>query len=116
MLADGSLFRQEAGNKEVEALAGNVSSARWHVPPDGGQRVWSSRLRPRVLHFAPINERWPSIERENASLKGVLAKDYGRPALDKTRLGEFVDLVSTIGLLEQAEQLGDFLSTKPRRR
>ncbi|MEO2091716.1 MAG: SAM-dependent methyltransferase, partial [Gemmataceae bacterium] len=31
-------------------------------------------------------------------LKGVLPKDYARPTLDKTKLGELIDLVSTIGL------------------
>ena len=29
------------------------------------------------------------IEKDNPSLKGVLPKDYSRPALDKARLGEF---------------------------
>src|SRR5881394_3618986 len=36
------------------------------------------------------------IERDNASLKGVLPKDYARPALDKERLGQLIDLVSNI--------------------
>ena len=34
------------------------------------------------------------IERENTSLKGVLPKTYGRPELDKTKLGELIDLFS----------------------
>lgn len=34
------------------------------------------------------------IERENASLKNVLPKNYARPELDKTRLGELIDLFS----------------------
>ena len=37
-----------------------------------------------------------AIERDNPALKDVLPKDYARPALDKTRLGEVVDLVSNI--------------------
>jgi type I restriction enzyme M protein len=40
-----------------------------------------------------------AIERENPKLKGVLPKDYGRPSLDQTRLGELVDLVGTIELI-----------------
>ncbi len=39
-----------------------------------------------------------AIERENLSLKGVLPKDYSRPTLDKTRLGELVKLVGDIDL------------------
>ena len=36
------------------------------------------------------------IERDNPSLKGVLPKDYARPALDKQRLGQLIDLISNI--------------------
>ena len=39
-----------------------------------------------------------AIERDNPALKDVLPKDYARPALDKTRLGQVVDLVSNIRL------------------
>ncbi|MDD2288635.1 MAG: N-6 DNA methylase, partial [Bacteroidales bacterium] len=35
-----------------------------------------------------------AIERENKSLKGVLPKNYARPELDKTKLGELIDLFS----------------------
>ncbi len=35
-----------------------------------------------------------ATEKENESLRGVLPKDYARPALDKTRLGETIDLFS----------------------
>ena len=37
-----------------------------------------------------------AIERDNPALKDVLPKDYARPALDKTRLGQVIDLVSNI--------------------
>ena len=37
-----------------------------------------------------------AIERDNPGLKDVLPKDYARPALDKTRLGQVVDMVSNI--------------------
>lgn len=35
-----------------------------------------------------------AIERENGSLKGVLPVNYARPELDKTKLGELVDMLS----------------------
>jgi type I restriction enzyme M protein len=38
-----------------------------------------------------------AVERENRSLAGVLPKEYARPALDKQRLGELIDLVGNIG-------------------
>ena len=45
-----------------------------------------------------VDEAMVAIERDNPRLKGVLPKDYARPALDKQRLGELIDLVGTIGL------------------
>lgn len=43
-----------------------------------------------------IDDAMTSIERDNPSLKGVLPKDYARPALDKQRLGQLIDLISNI--------------------
>jgi hypothetical protein len=40
-----------------------------------------------------------AIERANPRLKGVLPKEYSRPALDKHRLGELIDLIGTIELI-----------------
>lgn len=44
-----------------------------------------------------IDAAMSALEKENTSLKGVLPKDYARPALDKRRLGEMVDLIGNIG-------------------
>jgi type I restriction enzyme M protein len=44
-----------------------------------------------------------AIEKENPALKGVLPKDYARPTLDKTRLGELIDLIGTIELVARSE-------------
>lgn len=56
-----------------------------------------------------IDDAMIAIERENKSLKGVLPKDYARPALDKQRLGELIDLVGTIGLGEKEHRSKDIL-------
>ncbi len=45
-----------------------------------------------------IDNAMDAIEQDNLSLKGVLPKDYGRPALDKQRLGELIDLIGSISL------------------
>ena len=50
-----------------------------------------------------------AIEREYPHLKGVLPKNYARPELDKQRLGELIDLISTIGLGEKANRSKDIL-------
>jgi type I restriction enzyme M protein len=45
-----------------------------------------------------IDDAMVAIEKENPALKGVLPKDFARPALDKQRLGELIDLLGSIGL------------------
>lgn len=41
-----------------------------------------------------IDDAMRAIEKDNESLKGVLPKDYARPALNKIMLGELIDLFS----------------------
>jgi type I restriction enzyme M protein len=50
-----------------------------------------------------------SIEKENPSLKGTLPKEYARPALDKQRLGEIIDLMSGVALLDPEHRTKDIL-------
>ncbi|MCW5829982.1 MAG: SAM-dependent DNA methyltransferase [Deltaproteobacteria bacterium] len=56
-----------------------------------------------------IDDAMEAIEKENPVLKGVLNKDYARPALDKTRLGELIDLIGTIGLGDRESRSKDIL-------
>ena len=51
-----------------------------------------------------IDDAMIEIEKENPSLVGVLDKRYARPELDKRRLGELVDLISTIKLHSKEEK------------
>ncbi len=56
-----------------------------------------------------LDDAMVAIERDNPTLKGVLPKDYGRPALDKTRLGELINLIGTIGLGDKNNRSRDIL-------
>jgi type I restriction enzyme M protein len=56
-----------------------------------------------------IDDAMTEIEKQNPQLKGVLSKDYGRPALDKQRLGELIDLIGTIGLGDKENRSKDIL-------
>ena len=56
-----------------------------------------------------VDDAMDAIERDNSSLKGVLPKNYARPALDKQRLGELIDLVGTIGLGDKESRSKDIL-------
>ena len=56
-----------------------------------------------------VDSAMVAIERDNPRLKGVLPKDYARPALDKHRLGELIDLIGTIGLGDAENRSKDIL-------
>jgi len=56
-----------------------------------------------------VDDAMVAIEKDNTGLKGVLPKDYARPSLDKTRLGELIDLVGKIGLGDEAARSKDIL-------
>lgn len=56
-----------------------------------------------------IDNAMEAIEKENDSLKGVLTKNYARPELDKTRLGELVTLFTNIEVGSSAAQERDVL-------
>ena len=56
-----------------------------------------------------IDEAMGAIEDANKSLKGVLPKDYNRPALDKVMLGELIDLISGIAMGELGDKAKDIL-------
>ena len=54
-----------------------------------------------------IDEAMELIEKENAELKNVLPKVYGKPNLDKTSLGELIDLISNTELQVENEKSKD---------
>jgi len=56
-----------------------------------------------------IDEAMIAIEKVNPTLKGVLPKDYGRPALNAVMLGELIDMISGIALGEGKDRARDLL-------
>ena len=56
-----------------------------------------------------IDDAMVAIERENPQIKGVLSKDYARPTIDKTQLGEPIDLIGTITMGEAESRSKDIL-------
>ncbi|GIX46029.1 MAG: DNA methyltransferase [Candidatus Tectimicrobiota bacterium] len=56
-----------------------------------------------------VDDAMEAVERDNPSLKGVLPKDYARPVLDKTRLGQLIDLISNIRVGDGESRSKDIL-------
>jgi len=90
--------------KPDEYRANNVfwvpQDARW-------EKIQANAKKPS--NGQVLDEAMTVIEVENPSLKGVLPKNYARPSLDKHRLGELIDLISTIGLGDAENRSKDIL-------
>ena len=56
-----------------------------------------------------VDEAMAGIEHDNPSLRDVLPKDYARPALDKQRLGQLIDMISNIRVGDEEARSKDVL-------
>ena len=56
-----------------------------------------------------VDDAMAGIERDNPSLKGVLPKEYARPALDKQRLGQLIDMITNIRVGDAESRSKDVL-------
>ena len=73
----------------------------FYVPPQARWKWLQGRAKLPTIG-KDIDDAMDAIEKDNTSLKGVLPKDYARPALDKQRLGELIDLIGSITLTNSA--------------
>jgi type I restriction enzyme M protein len=87
-----------------EYAADNVfwvpKEARW-------SHLQASAKQPKIGKM--IDEAMIAIEKRNDTLKGVLPKEYARPALNAVMLGELIDLISGIALGQDKGEARDVL-------
>ncbi|MFC1560869.1 type I restriction-modification system subunit M [Candidatus Latescibacterota bacterium] len=79
----------------------------WVPPETRWDYLQKNAKQPTIGNL--VDDAMDAIERDNPSLKGVLPKNYARPALDKQRLGELIDLIGTIGLGDRENRSKDIL-------
>ena len=65
------------------------------VPPEARWSHLKAQARQPVVGRL-VDDAMAAIERDNSVLKDVVPKDYARPALDKQRLGQLIDMISNI--------------------
>ena len=65
------------------------------VPPEARwSRLKAQARQPDIGQL--VDDAMTAIERDNPALKDVLPRNYARPALDKQRLGQLIDMISNI--------------------
>ena len=82
---------EEAAEDRDEYIAENI----FWVPPAARWSVLQAQAHQPTIGTV-VDDAMAAIEQDNPALRDVLPKDYARPALDKTRLGQVIDMVSNI--------------------
>ncbi|MGN6306792.1 MAG: type I restriction-modification system subunit M [Mesorhizobium sp.] len=100
LLADYPEGAEDPDEYAAENIFWVPKEARW-------SHLQASARQPSIGRL--IDEAMLAIEKRNESLKGVLPKDYGRPALSAVMLGELIDLVSNIALGAEQGEARDLL-------
>ena len=95
---------EQAAEDRDEYLADNV----FWVPKEARWSFLQANARSPTIGTL-IDEAMRAIEKDNESLKGVLPKEYARPALNTVMLGELIDLISGIALNEEGDRSRDIL-------
>lgn len=95
LVEEGAGFEEDRDEYEAENIFWVPKEARWSFIKDNAKDS-------KIGQY--IDDAMILIEKENTSLKGVLDKRYARPEIDKRRLGELIDLISTIKLHQNGEK------------
>ena len=78
------------------------------VPPEARWAHLKAQARQSTIGQL-VDAAMDSTERDNPALKDVLPKNYGREGLDKTRLGQLIDLISNIKVGDEESRARDVL-------
>lgn len=104
------IFIDEIGRNWEKDSAGVkdicLSESVFYVPPSSRWSYLQGRAKLPTIG-KDIDDAMDAIEKDNPSLKGVLPKDYARPALDKQRLGELIDMIGSIALNNNGDNKGN---------
>src|SRR5690242_12609689 len=102
------LVAEEANGADPEDPDEYRALGIFWVPPEARwAHLKAQAKQPTVGQL--VDDAMAGIERDNASLKDVLPKDYARTGLDKARLGQLIDLVSNIKVGDKESRAKDVL-------
>ncbi len=97
---DGAEEAEDKDYYTAENVFWVPKEARWNYIKDNAKKEEIGKI---------IDDAMIAIEKENPKLRGVLEKNYARPHLDKRRLGELVDIISGIDLIDSDNHKKDII-------
>ncbi len=103
-----ALLAEKAQGADPEDPDEYRAQSVFRVPPEARWPHLKAHTRQATVGQR-VDDAMAGIERDNPALKGVLPKDYARPALDKQRLGQLIDMISNIKVGDEASRAKDVL-------
>ena len=97
-------FGEDAAEDRDEYTAENI----FWVPTEARWTHLKAQARQSTIGLT-VDQAMAATERDNPALKEVLPRDYARPALDKRRLGQLIDLISNIQVGDEDARSRDVL-------
>ena len=95
---------EDAAEDRDEYIAENIF---WTPPQARWTHLKNAARQPAIGRI--VDDAMAAIEHDNPALRDVLPKDYARPALDKQRLGQLIDLISNIRMGDAEARSRDVL-------
>lgn len=95
LVEEGDGFEEDRDEYSAENIFWVPKNSRWGYIRDNAKLSEIGQI---------IDDAMIEIEKENTTLRGVLDKRYARPEIDKRRLGELIDIISTIKLHDKEEK------------
>lgn len=100
LMADDPRAAEDPDEYKAENVFWVPKEARW-------SELRANAKQPTIGKL--IDDAMLAIEKVNPTLKGVLPKDYARPALNAVMLGELIDLISRIAMGQNQDHARDVL-------
>lgn len=95
LVDEGDGFEEDIDEYISEGIFFVPQNARWSV-------IATAAHTPEIGQI--IDDAMRAIEKENRRLKDILPKNFARPELDKSRLGDVVDLFTNIQMIEHGDE------------
>ena len=98
----------EWGEETAEDPDEYTAESIFWVPPEARWAHLRTQARQPTIGQL-VDDAMAGVERDNPALKDVLPKDYARPALDKQRLGQLIDMVGNVAVGDKDARSNDVL-------
>lgn len=96
-------IEKEEGAEEAEDKDYYTAENTFWVPKESRWNYIRDNARKENIGKI-IDDSMYAIEKDNPDLKGVLPKDYARPALDKQRLAGVIDIISQVDMQDNSSR------------